>query len=281
MDAYKATEILKNKMRKKYKTSETPPASKEKKLRTLVKNSLLITEAALADETGLEETESGYKLLVGRETLFAYKDEKRIKDVKINILKPGQQDVFVNSNLDFMPIACKTEGRLGAGTTVFLDGATAMITGVEEKSGFQPANIGSSEGILGQQVKFNEAGTPRDTDFIVHIDVLFKEGEGRTYEGIRAAHKIADTLLEQIRSQIRKSSFAASSQEFLYDTVRASRKKVFIVKLVSGLGNMYETGIFPNEPGGYLGARMFMDFKNMPVFITANQCLDGAIHGIS
>ena len=41
--------------------------------------------------------------------------EKRIKDIKVSILRPGENDFFVNSNLDYSPIACKVRGELGEG----------------------------------------------------------------------------------------------------------------------------------------------------------------------
>lgn len=43
--------------------------------------------------------------------------EDRTKDIKVNILKPGENDFFVNSNLDYSPIACKVRGELGEGVT--------------------------------------------------------------------------------------------------------------------------------------------------------------------
>ncbi len=48
-----------------------------------------------------------------------------------------------------------------------------MITGVEV-GGFQAANIGSSEGILKDQIKFNKNGTPAEDDIIIHVDVTLK-----------------------------------------------------------------------------------------------------------
>lgn len=41
---------------------------------------------------------------------------------------------------------------------------------------------------------------------------------------------------------------------------------------------MYDTAMFPKEPGGFIGARNMMDAKNLPYVITPNQCLNGAIH---
>ena len=131
-----------------------------------------------------------------------------------------------------------------------------MLTGVEAVSDFQPTNIGSSEGILRNQVVFDRDGTPKSTDYIIHIDVLFKEGEGRNSGGIASAHRIADMVLNEIREKI----------------------KIVLIKIVSGLGNMYDTSVFPFEPGGFIGSKLMRNSKNIPYVITGNQCKDGAIH---
>lgn len=72
---------------------------------------------------------------------------------------------------------------------------------VGEKSGFQPSNIGSSEGILREELVLNRAGTLLDSDFILHIDTTFKEREGRIAEGIMAARRCADRILENFEDQ--------------------------------------------------------------------------------
>ena len=43
---------------------------------------------------------------------------------------------------------------------------------------------------------------------------------------------------------------------------------------------MYDTAMFPYEPGGFRGAHNRMDSKNIPYVITPNQCRDGAIHSL-
>lgn len=45
----------------------------------------------------------------------------------------------------------------------------------------------------------------------------------------------------------------AYKREEFYDLMRPGKPKVILVKIVSGLGNMYDTALFPNEPGGVLG----------------------------
>ena len=205
---------------------------------------------------------------------------KRIKAFKVNILQPGQRDLFVHSNLDFSPIACKVRGEIGEGITHELSGVTVMLTGVEQGSGFEPCNIGSSEGILGDVVHFDRAGTPASSDHILHVDVLFEEGEGRSLVGIMAAHMLTDTIVSEIRKQlIDADSLPCRRKEFSYIR-RPELRKVVLIKIVSGLGNMYDTALFPYEPGGFAGARSMMSTGNLPYLITPNQCRDGVIHSL-
>ena len=188
--------------------------------------------------------------------------------------------MFVNSNLDYSPIACKVRGELGEGVTHLLSGVTVMLTGVENQSGFQPSNIGSSEGILNDQVVLDRAGTPASSDYILHIDVLFEEGEGRTAEGIMAAHRAADWIVQDIRKVMKDLSDMAYTREEFSDVAKPGKCKIVQVKIVSGLGNMYDTAMFPYEPGGFLGSHNMMDSKNIPYVITPNQGRDGAIHSL-
>lgn len=167
---------------------------------------------------------------------------------------------FWNSNLDYSPIACKVRGELGEGVTHLLSGVTVMLSGVEDKSGFQPSNIGSSEGIFKDQVVLDRAGTPASGDYILHVDVLFEEGEGRTAEGIMAAHRAADWIVQEIRKALVNLDNMAYTREEWCDVARPGRRKVILVKIVSGLGNMYDTSMFPYEPGGFLGSHKYDGF---------------------
>ena len=151
-----------------------------------------------------------------------------------------------------------------------------------ESSGFQAANIGSSEGILREKVKFNRSGTPFEDDIIINIDVILADGEARTKTGIMAAHKACDEIIQDIREDLKEmnSVFAEEKNEY-YDVIRKGCIKVVLIKLVSGLGCMYDTGLFPKEPGGYIGCRSIMDLENMQVAISPNEYRDGAIRSLS
>lgn len=274
-DAVKATALLKNKLKKSGKLPRN--GEEERIVGRLTRKVFEIKEVRFGDATGI----AGGVLTLNKDLVKGMEAlEPDIERIYLNILSPGENDFFVNSNLDYAPIACKVRGEIGEGITHLLSGVCVMLTGVEKESGFQPSNIGSSEGIFKNQVVLDREGTPRKEDYIIHVDVLFKNGMGRTAQGIYAAHRIADRLVEKIRVHLKSLDNMPYKREELYNLERPGKSKVVLVKIVSGLGNMYDTAMFPNEPGGVLGARNMMDSKNLPYLITANQCRDGAIHSL-
>lgn len=281
MDAYKAIAILKNKVRKynyKYINSIDSRTGEVYVEQTLTRNYYDIHECRFGDKTSVRD--GVLTLREGIEKEYIEK-EPRVKDLHIQFVTPeDDRHFFINSNLDFMPIAAKTdEARVvGKGTTMQLDGVKVMINGVEDKSGFQPANIGSSEGILTEHVKFDEAGTPKSSDVLLHFDFLFEEGEGRTAEGICAAHEITDSILMEIRDCMHDLT-AHHSEHFVLEA-HPTKMRIALVKICSGLGNMYDTTVFPDEPAGYIGSWLTRDKDNDPIFMTATQVLDGAIHSL-
>lgn len=277
-DAMKAVALVKNKLRKAGKPVDSAPTNgKEETLRRLTRKVFHIKEVRFGNSTEIDR--GVLTIRKGIEGALVAQED-RIKDIKVNILRPGENDFFVNSNLDYSPIACKVRGELGEGVTHLLSGVTVMLSGVEDKSGFQPSNIGSSEGIFKDQVVLDRAGTPASDDYILHVDVLFEEGEGRTAEGIMAAHRAADRIVQEIRKVLVNLDNMAYTREEFNDVAREGRRKVILVKIVSGLGNMYDTSMFPYEPGGFLGSHNMMDSKNIPYVITPNQCRDGVIHSL-
>lgn len=277
LDAFKAIALLKHRMkqvrnRPVLTTQPDCPAI----LRTLTRKTLPVRELRFGPKTALSDGVLTIREGLERRILG---HQPRLRGITVQIIPPEAHNRFVNSNLDFAPIAVKAKGGLGEGVTHLLGGVTMMLTGVEEGSGFQPSNIGSSEGLLKDQVVLDQAGTPASTDSILHIDCLFREGEGRTAEGLQAAHGAADQILEEIRAVLRDWQGTGVLEEF-QDIARPGKKKVLLIKIVSGLGNMYDTALFPNEPGGYLGSRQMMSIRNMPIYLTPNQCRDGAIHSL-
>ncbi|WP_276980089.1 glycine/sarcosine/betaine reductase component B subunit [Johnsonella ignava] len=284
-DAFKALGLLKNKLRKAGKLAPKKSHdshtisnnTKEKRLSKLVRKVFTINEVSFSDKTYI----SNGKLFIEKNIAEKYlAEEPRIKNISVDIIPPGDYDRFVNSNLDFSPIACKINGELGEGTTHLITGVTLMLNGVEDKSSFQPSNIGSSEGILKNRFTPDMAGTAASNDYILHVDILFNEGEGRTSEGIYAAHRIADRIAGDIRRCLANLENMAYKREEFYDIMRPDKPKIILVKIVSGLGNMYDTAMFPYEPGGVIGARNMMGSKNLPYIISPNQCRDGVIHSL-
>lgn len=276
-DAMKAVALVKNKLRKAGKPVDTGSDEPAQNLHRLTRKVFHINEVHLGEKT---EIDRGVLTIRNGIEKCIVQSEPRIKNIKISIIEPGNYDMFVNSNLDYSPIACKVRGELGEGVTHMLSGITVMITGVEDKSGFQPCNIGSSEGILKNQVVLDRAGTPKSTDYILHVDVLFEEGEGRTAEGIMAGHRAADRIVQEIRNVLVNLDNMPYTREEFNDVMRPGKRKVILVKIVSGLGNMYDTAMFPCEPGEFLGSHNMRDSKNLPYVITPNQCRDGVIHSL-
>ena len=250
-DANKGVVILKRKMeRRNKKPLEKSP--NQRKIRTLTRKYCDIKDVKFGDSTDITDE----VLTIGKDLItVSQKKRDRIKEIKVTVIRPeDNKHFFINSNLDFSPIAYKINPEfLGKGDTFVLNGITCMLAGKEDVSGFQPSNIGSSEGFLDEQVKFNQAGTPKDTDFILHIDVLFEEGEGRTAEGIQEAHRAADEIVDVIRRKMNQFERNYSSIESFSDMSRPGAKKVILVKIVSGLGNMYDSSVYPNQPGGFIG----------------------------
>jgi hypothetical protein len=275
-DAIKAVALLKSKM-KKMGYFRSNISTEEKRVRRLIRRKYSIMEIRFGGRTDISQGVLTIRKdiaegLVGLESC--------IKEMNIRVIKPEEHHQFINSNLDFMPIARKVTGKLGEGETRLLEGVTVMLTGVEDVSGFQPSNIGSSEGYMDHCIKFNQAGTPKEEDSVLHMDFLFENGEGRTAMGIRAAHRLADRLLDEIRKQMDSIEDTPYTRDEFYEMIRPKCSRVVLVKIVSSLGNMYDTAVFPNQPGGYLGARNLIDMGNAPFVITPNQCLDGVIHSL-
>ena len=283
-DAKKAVGLVKLKLKRAGK-EVTPEAGAEQITGRLMQKKYHIAEVTMEREQALQQASGVYpiirkgKMVLPEEIATVPYDESLIRSATVTVLAPGQTHLFVNSNLDFFPIAAKEEGELGEGITRLFTGVTMMITGAEE-GGFQPSNIGSSEGLLKNRVVFDRAGTPASTDYLIHVDVTFKEGHGRSAEGIMEAHRFADRVAGKIRQALLSIEEEPDSTEEFQNIRRPGKRKVIIVKVVSGLGNMYDTAMFPLEPGGFLGSHNMMDTGNLPYGITPNQCRDGVIHSL-
>ncbi|QCX34741.1 proline reductase cluster protein PrdD [Caloramator sp. E03] len=252
--------------------------SDEKIMRNLIIKTFHITKVEFSKKTYIEN-----RILYIRENIkdcLIDNEQSYIKDININIIYPDAHDIFVNSIMDFSPIATKVLGRIGEGITHVLTGVFVMLTGVDEL-GNQVAEFGSSEGILNEQVVFGRAGTPSKDDIIIHVDVTLKEGMGIIRDGINSAHRACDKLVQEIRDYLKKMNGRLCDERYEYsDIIRPEKKKVVIVKQVAGQGAMYDTLLFAKEPCGFEGGRSIIDIGNVPIIVSPNEYRDGALRAM-
>ena len=277
IDAMRAMVELSKKMAKRGKKWDKKKDPNEKKEGKLTKDYIDIKEVRFGDTNKID----GHTLVVDENiAIDALEGQDRIVDMSVDIIKPGDYKKEANTNLDIMPIAAKKSGKLGEDETVELRGVVAMITGVEEAYDLQPANMGSCDGTLEEKISFDRAGTPSVDDYIFHIDFTFKEGEGRTADGIITAHKIADEVIGKIREILKSYEGKYDESKDFYNIKRPGKYKIGIVKVVSGVGCMYDTFVKADEPAGIIGGENMRLRKNRPVFLTPNEARDGGIHSL-
>lgn len=198
----------------------------------------------------------------------------------IQVLQPGQHDIETNTVMDVLPISTKVLGELGTGLTHTLTGVSVIMTGAI-LNGEQLHEFGSSEGLLSDHLKLNKAGTPKDTDYIIHIDLLAKEDTVFNRAICLDFFKLVDDYLQEIREQLKMINGAKASETHVYvDKPNPGKPKVALVKQVAGQGAMYDMLLFPSEPSGFQQGISIIDMNNMPVLLTANEYRDGAIRSM-
>jgi len=249
-----------------------------KELSTLTIKSFNIFDVKFSDKTQVNNKVLYLRKDLEREAIHSRKEF--IASLKVTVIHPNERNVFVNSILDFSPIAAKAIGKLGEGVTHVLTGACVMMTGVDEE-GVQVSEFGSSEGILENQVVFNRAGTPSDTDIIIHVDLILQKGMGTVRKAIIEAHKASDYIVQDVRECMKKINgrFCDEKHEYTH-TIDEDKKNVVIVKQVAGQGAMYDTSILPNEPAGVEGSKSIIDLGNAPIVLTPNEYRDGALRAM-
>jgi len=204
-----------------------------------------------------------------------------IKDVKVDLITPDNQDVYTNSMMDICPIAVKKEGKLGEGVTYEAWGVVVMLTGVEE-SGKQCSDAASSDGIFSEKVIFGRPGAPDKDDIVIRVHVVIEDGYQMERPGPMAAHKAADILTQEIREALRElDKEKAAEKQVLDDIKHIGKPRVLYVKEIMGQGAMHDNLILPEEPCGYVGARPNVDLGNVPVFLRVNEVRDGGIHALT
>jgi D-proline reductase (dithiol)-stabilizing protein PrdD len=250
----------------------------EIELRKLLIKTFHITKVELSKETSIAYGTLYLRRDLVKETIA---EEEPIKDLKILVINPDKRDIYVNTIMDFSPIAVKVLGKIGDGITHVLTGVIVMLNGVDE-NGEQAHEFGSSEGILQDMVTFNKAGTPASDDIIIAINVLFKVGEATRRAGITAAHRACDLIVQEIRSCLKKMNGKNCDERYeYYDKIKLGKKKVVIVKQVTGQGCMYDTRLFGEQPGGFNNGRSIIDMGNMPVLVSPNEYRDGILRALN
>lgn len=206
--------------------------------------------------------------------------KKYIKDINISIIEPNEKKVEVNSIMDFIPISTKVLGTLGNGITHTLTGVNIMLTGCDEIKN-QICEFGKSNGILEDVVKFGMPGTPKETDFIIHIDIIVYKNLHVNRECIDICHEFCDLIIQEIRMFLKKKNGNEATERHDYEEESNPKgKKIVILKQVAGQGAMYDTRVLPKEPSGYLGGYSIIDFMNMPILISKNEYRDGAVRAM-
>lgn len=283
LDAVKALAILKNRIAKKH-PGKRWSVTQEHKLRRLIMRTFEAQKTLAADTTSFDGTTLKLDCNALAATAFAktVREFPQIKSVQVSIINPGDHERQVNSILDFMPVGAKVAGRIGDGISHFISGTQVMLTAVEE-GGFQPVNMGGAYGRLADAVYFGRHATPSVSDYLIHMDVVLAEGEGRTRGGIMAAHRACDEMLQEIRSGLRgQSRSAAARSEEIWDVVKEGGLKIALVKLVPGLGCMYDTCLLGAEPCGFIGGVSIMDAAhNVPIILSPNEYRDGAVRSLT
>lgn len=250
----------------------------EKEIRKLVIKTFHITKVEFAERTYIENNILYLRKNIQNDILV---DKNIIKQLEVKIINADNHDIFVNSIMDFSPIAVKVLGRTGEGITHVLTGVVVMLTGVDEE-GTQIAEFGSSEGILNEQVVFGRAGTPAKNDILIHVDVIVVSGKGKSRPGPMAVHEACDKIIGEIRNYLKRVNGRLCDEKYEYfDKIKPGKKKIVIIKQVAGQGAMYDTGLLGKEPGGFVGCRSIIDMGNMPIVLSPNEYRDGALRSMN
>lgn len=250
----------------------------EIELRRLVIKSFHMNQVTLGEQNNIT---AGGMMSVSEDSIKeTWEKERLIESAGIEIIPPGSHDRQTNTIMDIIPISTKVLGKLGEGITHTLTGVYVILTGVDTV-GKQTHEFGSSEGILGEKLYLNRAGTPTENDYIISYNVTLKAGMGQERPGPMAAHRACDRFIQSFREKLKKLKGDLCTERHEYhDIVRPGKKKVLIIKQVAGQGAMYDTWLFPKEPSGVEGGHSIIDMGNMPVILTPNEYRDGIIRSM-
>ncbi|MGG5314679.1 D-proline reductase (dithiol) proprotein PrdA [Enterococcus sp. AZ072] len=258
-----------------------PPAEKnigEKKvIRQLKKQHIKITEAEIGDKTSIENG----KITIDRKLIEgAIKEDKLVKKIKLDVIKPNERHIYTDTIMDVCPIATKVEGELGGGITKICDGVVFMLTGVDEE-GTQVHEFGSSEGYLDEKMYYGHPGCADENDIIIRCEAVIEKLSGMSRPGPLAAHKAQDFVIQAIREELKGYEGEIVQEEICEDIRRKGNPRIVLVKEIMGQGAMHDNVICPSEPCGIAGGRMNVDCGNVPIILTPNQVRDGSIHALT
>ncbi len=250
----------------------------EKILRRLVIKAFHVENVEFGNENSIDGNLLTIDRRISNEIASA---EKLIESVSIEIIKPGEYDRYVNTIMDIIPISSKVLGRLGAGITHTLTGVYVMLTGADSK-GNQMHEFGSSEGNLKERMVLGKAGTPSETDYIIHVDVTLKSDMPFDRNLANSAFRACDKFVQSFRDILKNMDGrkADESHEYL-DRISPGAKKVVVIKQIAGQGAMYDNQLFSNEPSGFSGGVSIIDIGNVPMIISPNEYRDGAIRALT
>jgi D-proline reductase (dithiol) PrdA len=257
------------------KTAE--PEKSEKVLRTLVQKEYKVKEVTVGVSTSFQ---NGI-LTIRKDLVENAKDcNPLVKSVEMDIITPENHHVFANTVMDIIPIAAKVAGKIGEGETAVLNGAVFCLTGLDEK-GVQIHEFGSCEGYMDEKIAFGRPGCPDETDIMIRVNVVIKEGTGMERRGPFAAHCACDVIIQEIREVLKKTNEPVFMEDIFRDVHKYGRPRVVLVKEIMGQGAMHDNIICPTEPAGVPGGQKNVDLGNVPVMLSPNEVLDGGIHALT
>ena len=259
-------------------TTDSIVLNGEKKvIRTLKKQHIKITDAAIGTETKIE---NGKITIDGSIVEKAVLEDPLCKSMKLDVIYPDKRHVYTETIMDVCPIATKVDGELGSGVTKVADSVVFMLTGVDE-DGVQVHEFGSSEGYLDEKMYFGHPGCADENDIIIRCHVVIERLSGMTRPGPFAAHKCQDYIIQAVRNELKKYDGEIVREELCEDVRRPGNPRVVLVKEIMGQGAMHDNVICPTEPCGILGGQKNVDCGNVPIILTPNQVRDGSIHALT
>ncbi len=255
-----------------------PVATGEKTvIRKLVKQHIKINDAEIGTETSIKD---GKITIDGSIIEKAVLEDKLVKSVALDVIKPSERHIYTETIMDVCPIATKVEGELGEGITKVVDGVVFMLTGVDE-DGTQVHEFGSSQGWLDEKMYFGHPGCADENDIIIRCHVVIERLTGMSRPGPLAAHKAQDYIVQALRDELKGYEGEIVREEICEDVRRKGNPRVVLVKEIMGQGAMHDNVICPTEPCGIAGGQMNVDCGNVPIMLTPNQVRDGSIHALT